>query len=263
MSTVAELRVYPIKSCRGVSVPQARVVRRGLAADRRWMVVDADGRFVTQREVPRMTLVQVRAGGDTMHLTAPHMPELTLPLEPTHGECREVEVWEDRVAALAHPDGSAWVARLLGPGHELVFMPDTTDRPVAPGYDGGGGIVSFADAFPFLLTSESSLAELNARMHEPLPMERFRPNIVVDGAAPFAEDEWTTLRIGDIPFRMVKHCVRCSITTVDPDTAERGKEPLATLATFRRNDSGGVTFGVNLVHEGTGTLRVGDAVVPD
>lgn len=260
---VTELRVYPIKSCRGVSVPEARVVRRGLAADRRWMVVDAGGRFVTQREIPRMTLVDVAVDGETMHLSAPHMPELALPLELGEGERREVEVWEDRVTALAHPEGSAWFSRLLGEGHGLVFMPDTTERPVDPGYDETQAVVSFADAFPFLLTNESSLADLNARMHEPLPMERFRPNIVVDGSDAFAEDDWTTLRIGELRFRMVKHCVRCTVTTVDPDTAARGKEPLATLATYRRNASGGVTFGVNLVHESTGTLRVGDTVELD
>jgi uncharacterized protein len=256
---VHELHVYPVKSLGGVSVPRAAVADRGFAHDRRFMVVDEANRFVTQRTLPRMSLVSLALGRDELRLTAPGMSELSLPLRPSGHDIRLVEVWRDRCEALFLGDGPArWLSDFLGTSCGLVYMPDTTLRRYDPA--GGSGRVSFADASPFLLTSRSSLREL-ARRGADVPMDRFRANIVVDGAPPFAEDHWTRLRIGAVEFRVTAPCVRCSVTTVDPSTgAVAGPEPLRTLATFRGGDDG-LLFGVNLVHESTGAVALGDPVV--
>lgn len=261
MPTVSALHVYPIKSCRGVSVDRAEVVRRGLAHDRRWMVVDAGGRFVTQRAQPRMALVDVAIEGDALRLEAPGMGALLIPLEVERGERRAVEVWGDRCEGVVHGEASAWFSSFLGIACALVHMPADVERAVEPESARPGDLVSFADGFPFLLTSEASLDDLNGRLVEPVSMIRFRPNIVVRGAPPFAEDGWGPVRIGSLGFVVAKKCVRCTIPTVDPQSGRRGKEPLRTLARYR-NEDGEVMFGVNLVHDGAGEVRVGDSVEP-
>lgn len=256
---VSALFVYPVKACRGIKVERAEVVERGFACDRRWMVADASGTFVTQREVPRLALVETAIRGEALRLAAPGAGEVEIPLAYESGDRRPVRVWRHVGRAVAHPDGSAFFSRLLGSPHELVYMPDDERRAVNPEHARPGDVVSFADGYPFLLASEASLADLNARLHSPIGIERFRPNVVVAGSAPYAEDEWARLEIGGVPFRGAKRCDRCAVTTVDPRTGERGHEPLATLATYRKAD-GKVWFGVNLVHEGPGTVRVGDEV---
>jgi hypothetical protein len=259
MVTVSEVRVYPVKSAAGLSVPRARVGDRGFEHDRRFMVVDAAGQVLTQRALPRMALLRVSLDGARLHIEAPGARRLALPLRPEAGARRRVEVWGDRCEALAlGEDAARWLSDFLGLPCELVHMPDASVRPTDPAF--GPGRVGFADGFPFLLASGSSLAEL-ARRGADVPMARFRPNLVVDGAPPFAEDGWSRLRVGAIPLRVAKPCGRCLVTTVDPATgAFAGPEPLAALATFRRA-GGEVLFGVNLVHEATGTIAVGDEVV--
>jgi uncharacterized protein YcbX len=256
--TVRSLHVYPVKSLRGVSLPRAVVGDRGLEHDRRFMVVDEANRFLTQRTLPRMSLVAVALSGDALRLAAPGMDDLVVPLRPETGGLRAVEVWRDRCEARSLGDAPArWLSRFLGVPCSLVYMPDATVRETDPAR--GPGRVGFADAYPFLLASSTSLREL-ARRGGDVPMERFRPNIVVDGAPPFAEDAWTRLRIGPVVFRVTKACVRCSVTTIDPVVGVvAGPEPLRTLATFRR-DGDGVRFGANLVHDGIGAIAVGDAV---
>jgi uncharacterized protein len=171
-----------------------------------------------------------------------------------------VRVWNDQCAAADAGDGAArWLSAALGRPVRLVWMPDGADRRTDPDYDPLGARVSFADGYPALLAGEASLAALNARLAVPLPMERFRPNVVVTGEAAFGEDTWRRFHIGAVPFDAVKPCARCAVTTIDQDTAERGPEPLRTLATFRRGPSG-VLFGMNVVHRGGGVLRVGDPV---
>jgi uncharacterized protein len=172
---------------------------------------------------------------------------------------RDVQVWSSRVAALVHDAGSAWLSDALGRRCQLVYMPDDVERAVNPLRGRPGDVVSFADGYPFLLIGQGSLDDLNGRMSAPLPMIRFRPNLVVEGAAAFAEDGWPRVRIGAVTFRNVKPCDRCVMTTVDPETGNKGAEPLRTLATYRAW-GGAVWFGVNLIAENTGTLRVGDAV---
>jgi uncharacterized protein len=255
---VSALYVYPVKACRGIRVDEWAVERRGFFADRRWMIVDAKRNFVTQRELAELSQVDTSLERDSISVSAPGFSRLILP--QTHsGELRPVCIWQDQISACTHTEGSAWFSEFLGAPHELVYMTDSEHRPVNPAQARAEDIVSFADGYPFLLISEASLEDLNARLEEPITMERFRPNIVVSGTEPYAEDGYSEVRLGEISFRGVKRCDRCSVTTIDPLTGEGGKEPLRTLAQYRLEDQR-VWFGMNLIHDSTGVLRVGDAV---
>ncbi len=256
--TVRALNVFPVKSLRGIAASQADVGDRGFRHDRRFMVVDEGGRFLTQRTLPRMALVQVAIDGQALRVGAPGQGTIEVPLQPAGGAARIVQVWRDQCESVSLGEGPAsWLSEFLGRRCELVYMPDATLRRTDPRF--GSGRVGFADAYPFLLASVDSLAEV-ARRGGGVPMERFRPNIVVGGAAPFAEDGWRHVRIGDVGFRVAKPCARCAITTVDPERgAVDGVEPLRTLRTFR-SSAEGVLFGVNLVHEGVGSVSVGERV---
>jgi uncharacterized protein YcbX len=258
--TLTQLNVYPIKSAGGVSVPEWEVDSFGLRHDRRWMVVDSAGRLVTQRTHPRMALARPAFAGELLRVTAPELPPLELPLRPASAVTTTVIIWDDACEALWLGRRAAdWFSRLLGASVSLVYMPETTVRPANPAFAPAGTRVSFADAYPFLLLSEESLADLNRRMPAPLPMNRFRPNLVIRGGEAFVEDGLREFTIGSLPFRGVKLCDRCVLTTTDQETAERGVEPLRTLAAFRKWD-GKVWFGQNVVHAGTGRLEVGAPV---
>jgi uncharacterized protein YcbX len=258
---VTALYCYPIKSCAGTEMTEAVVTSRGIEGDRGMMVVNPAGRFLTQREHPRMALIQPVASATSLTVSAPGMPPLAVDRQGD-GPRRAVIVWRDRCQAVDQGDEAAgWFSDFLGRSCRLVRLPDDVTRPVNPRYARRpDDQVAFSDGFPFLLLSEESLADLNARLAAPLEMRRFRPNIVVAGAGAYAEDGWRHLRIGALTFDVVKPCQRCAITTVDQATAERGTEPLRTLATYRQVPSGGVMFGQNLLHDGEGYLRVGDAV---
>ncbi len=258
---LAEIRIYPVKSCRGDTHTSARVEPRGLAGDRRWLIVDAGGRFLTQRELPRMALLAARNEPDGLTLGAPGLAPIQIAPPPLHATPRLVTIWRDTVAAVpAGPAADAWLSTALGLPCGLVHQADPRSRPVAPAYAAPGDVVSFADGFPLLLTTTSSLADLNARLPAPVEMLRFRPNLVIDGATPWAEDHWRRIRIGDASFRVPKPCDRCIITTIDPETGLRPnpEEPLRTLKTFRRDAAGRVLFGVNLVPDKCASVRVGD-----
>jgi uncharacterized protein YcbX len=256
---LSSLHVYPIKGCRGLAPTEWDVDELGLRHDRRWMIVSLTGEFVTQREEPRLALICPALERDTLVLRAPGMPDLALPLVPAARDRVKVEVWDDVTEGVPlGPEAAHWLGRFLGALVRLVWMPDDVVRPTDPTY-AEGYRVSFADGFGFLLISEASLDDLNRRLATPLPMNRFRPNLVVRGTEPFAEDGWRTLRVGDLELDVVKACDRCLVTTTDQETGERGKEPLRTLATFRQQD-GKVLFGQNLVHRGTGRLATGMAV---
>jgi uncharacterized protein YcbX len=266
---LSEIVRFPIKSCRGTSVSRARLVRGGLEHDRRWMLVDEDGRFVTQREEHRLSLVNVSIVGAELHVASDAHGDVRIPLTIEDGEAVRAAVWGSDVEALAHRDGSEWFAAFLGRDVRLVYMPERALRPVSPRRGQPGDVVSFADGFPLLLTSASSLDDLGDRIEANggvrVPMARFRPNVVVTGADAWDEDAWRTLTIGEVSFRAPKPCDRCVITTIDPATGIAEKEPLRTLAKFRRWDvpgSGvGVWFGINLIADGVGELAVGDPVV--
>jgi uncharacterized protein YcbX len=256
--TLSALNVYPIKSAAGISVSTARVDARGLAGDRRRMVVDENRSFLTQRTHPRLALVSVAGDGDRLILAMPGLPPLTVATPPDDEAPVQVQVWNDECDAMpAGRDAASWLSRLLGQSCELVYMPERSHRPVAPRASAPSAEVGFADAYPFLLISEGSLEDLNRRLADLLPMNRFRRNLVVRGCAPYGEDGWGHIRIGGIQFRVVSPCSRCATTTVDQATGVRSREPLATLATYRRIGNP-VMFGQNLVHEGTGELAVGD-----
>ena len=265
--TVAALHRYPVKSCRGEALRKADVEPWGLAGDRRWMVVDPDGAAITAREQHRLLLVRPRPEPDGLLLEAPGAPSLRVP-RPRGVPAVPVRVWDDQVPAT--PAGTAadeWFGALLGRPARLVHLADPTRRPTDPRYSRPDDRVSLADGYPLLLTAEESLAALNELVaagpraaEGPLPMERFRPNLVVRGAAAWAEDDWRLIRVGGVPFRVVQGCARCVLSTLDPWTARPGKEPLATLARHRRWD-GASWFGVNLVPDTQdGRVGVGDEV---
>jgi uncharacterized protein YcbX len=259
--TVTELNVYPIKSCRGVSVREASLDARGLVGDRLMMVVDEDGEFLTQRDLPRLALVAPSWQGMTLELSAAGMPPLAVATSDV-GERRSVRVWNDRCTAVDQGNEAAeWLSSFLGVNCRLVRMADEHVRRVDQRYAmrPSSDQVNFADGYPLLIISEGSLADLNSRLPEQVPMNRFRPNIVVAGCAPYAEDGWRSLRVGDVVFDVVKPCARCVLTTVNQTTGRAGKEPLATLATYRTLN-GKVMFGQNLIHATTGRIHVGDEV---
>lgn len=254
---VRGLYYYPIKSCRGTPLEMAVVGPRGIAADRQWMVVDPTGHFLTQRELPRLALIEPRLHDGSLEISAPDVPPLTVRVGEI-GERVDVVVWDDTCVGIDHgADARAWFSRVLDTPCRLVRIADDEVRRVDREYGGPDDQVGFADGFPFLLTSCASLDELNRRLDVPLPMNRFRPNIVIDGGEPFEEDGWKRIRIDGISFEVAKPCARCAITTVDQHTAERSKEPLRTLATFRHRAGRGVMFGQNLIHDRTGVLHVG------
>ncbi|HYQ17989.1 MAG TPA: MOSC N-terminal beta barrel domain-containing protein [Polyangiaceae bacterium] len=251
--------VYPIKACAGIALERAELAERGLAFDRRYMLVDRSGTFVTAREVPRICLAMTAFDGDDIVVSAQGREALRLPRELATGtERRAYQVWGDSGHGLLHAAGSRWFSEFLGDEVSLLYMPDSERRRVSPKRARPGDIVSFADGYPLLVISEESLADLNSRLKTPFDMRRFRPNLVVSGCEPYAEDHFASLRIGAVTFRGVKRCARCSVTTVDPDSAERGREPLRTLARYRLED-GQVWFGMNLIHDGPGLLTLGDA----
>jgi len=253
---LTELWRFPVKSMRGSRARQLAVDARGLHLDRHWMLVDSQGRFLTQRQLPRMALLNTRLDGERLTLWVNDGEPLRVE-SPADGPLLDVRVWRDACRARGvDPAVDAWLSDFLQTGCRLVCLPPEQVRAVDPDYARGGEQVGFADGFPFLLISQASLDDLNARLDEPVPMQRFRPNLVVEGCAPYAEDAWKRLRIGGMVFHVVKPCSRCIIPTIDPATAQRDAEPLRTLGAYRRRDNQ-VWFGQNLLHEGPGLLEEG------
>ena len=258
MITLAGLHVYPVKSCRGIALEEARVTETGLEHDREWMVVAPEGRFLTQRELPRLALVGTRLEQRSLWLSAPHAAPLEVPLDHD-GIPAEVVVWRDRCAARDAGDAAArWLGDLLDRQVRLVRFDAAHHRQSDPAWTGTTrAYAKFADGFAMLAISTASLADLNARLPQPLPMNRFRPNLVLDGLPPYGEDTLGEFRVGDqVRLRAVKPCTRCAITTTDQDTGEvDGVEPLRTLKTYRWNARlHGIEFGQNvIVLAGAGT----------
>jgi len=258
--TLTGLTVYPIKSAAGIAAETWPVDEFGLRHDRRWMLVDESGDALTQRDCPRLALVRPVIEGDRLFVTAPGSPPLDLPLAPPGAVTTMVTVWDDRCVAWWMGERAArWFSEAVGTTCSLVYMPDSTIRPADPAYAPPGVRVSFADGFPFLMISEASLDDLNRRLATPLPMNRFRPNLVIGGGDAFVEDGLRAFRIGALELEVVKPCARCVLTTTDQDTATRGPEPLRTLAAFRRS-GGKVLFGQNVLHRSTGRLSVGEVL---
>lgn len=284
---ISEINIYPIKSLKGISLESAVVERRGLKFDRRWMLVTPDGMFFTQRDFPHMSLISVQIGSGGLDVASERAGTMHVPMEPDKGERKRVTVWGSVCDGLIYNGAvSEWFSDAIGIDCRLVHMPETTERHVNSLFDHGENIVSFADGYPLLVIGEASLADLNRRIAEryrdeeppePLPMNRFRPNLVVADGDAYAEDNWGHVRVGEGLFRTTKPCERCVVTTIDQSRGEfDGKDPLKTLATYRiakdimpdRYAQIGLTpnsvlFGQNLIAENPGVVvRVGDEVRP-
>jgi uncharacterized protein len=258
---VTSLFHYPVKSCRGIALEAATLDRRGVVDDRRFMIVDEWGRFISQRSHPRLALVEVGLGDDHLTLTAPGAGGVTIPIARS-GTTRTVVVWQDECDAIDQGrEASEWLSSYLEDRVDLVRLDDAFRRPVDMQYAvRASDQVGFADGYPLLVISEESVDDLNTRLEQPVLMNRFRPNIVVRGGGAYAEDQWRRVRFGDVSAAIVKPCARCSTTTVDQATGIRGKEPLRTLATYRHDPERDVLFGQNAIHSAPGTIRVGDVV---
>jgi uncharacterized protein YcbX len=263
---LSEINIYPIKSLAGISLKESKIERRGLEFDRRWMLIDKNNKFLTQREFPKMATVKPEILADGLQVSS-GQNILVIPFEPLRSDTQTVQIWSSRCRARIYENViNEWFSDVLETDCRLAVMPEETRRRVNYFYAvKKDDHVSFADGYPFLLIGESSLGDLNSRLEEPLPMNRFRPNFVVSGAESFAEDAWKKIQIGETAFHVVKPCARCVITTIDQQAGEKdGKEPLKTLAGFRipkRSLKQKILFGQNLIAEKAGDiLRVGDKI---
>jgi uncharacterized protein YcbX len=259
------LFLYPVKSLGGYAVAEAEVTARGLRHDRRWLLVDERNRFMTQRQQPELALLAVAPaynGFLISHRQRPDLLPLFIPFEATPDRTLFVTVWDDILWAWrGTPEADEWLAEALGHPCRLVYMSDMVRRDVEPELNPEGKLVSFADGYPFLLAGEAALADLNTRLAEPVPMNRFRPNLVFGGGEAYEDDAWEQFQIGEVPFRAVRGCGRCVLTTIDQDTAIKSPvgDPLRTLATYRKAENS-TLFGQNVTGPARGHLRVGDAV---
>jgi len=258
---VVDLFIYPFKSARGVQMDAVEVGIVGMRDDRRWMAVDPSGAFISQRTHPKMALLGTRLSEGVLELSAEALAPLHLDrTEPSGAEFESLPVWfSDRYAVDCGDDAAEWISTFLREPARIMRAVRPPDHPALN--EEGRVRAGFADASPALVISVASLDELNARLDAPVKMDRFRPNIVVDGFGAHEEDDWGTRRIGEVPSSGRYPCPRCATTLVDQVTSEKGKEPLSTLATYRRNAKGEVDFGMNIAFDGSGTIRVGDLVV--
>lgn len=259
-----DIFIYPIKSLGGIRLTEAKVEERGFQYDRRWMLVDQTGRFVSQREFPVLALLQVKLREDGLLVFFKRNPDhqLFIPFDLAEGPDILVVIWHDQVIGKVVSKAiGRWFSDFLGFEVELVVMPESTQRKVDLRYAVNGESVSFADGMPFLIIGQASLDELNSRLDSSVPMNRFRPNLVFSGGQPFLEDELRKIRISSAEFQIVKPCARCVLTTVDQETGEKGKEPLRTLAAYRTVNNK-VMFGQNVVALKLGEVKVGDELIP-
>jgi uncharacterized protein YcbX len=258
MITLSNLTYYPIKACRGFDVAASYVERMGLEHDRRMMVVTPEGEFLTQREYPRLALVTPTLKNDSVTLSAPDFDSIQFGIQKS-GTPTSVNIWKSKgVSAIDQGDESAqWFSDWLGVSVRLVHVDERYKRKLNPDYAvSAEDHTGFADGYPILIISEASLQDLNSKLESALPMNRFRPNIIVKNCEPFAEDTWKRVKIGDIEMALVKPCPRCVVTTIDKETLQKNKEPLKTLSTYR-NQEGGAMFGMNVIPLNEGEIKVG------
>jgi len=259
--TLSDLYIYPVKSLGGIRVAEAVLEPRGLRHDRRWLVVDARNQFMTQRQTAAMAHLKVAPAYNGFLLTHNARPELLplyVPFEATPERTLFVTIWDDMVFAWRGTAAAdEWLSEALGQPCKLVYMSDMVMRATDRGAVEGD--VSFADAYPFLVIGQASLDELNTRLAAPVPMDRFRPNLVFTGGAPYEEETWRDFAVGDHAFVGVRPCGRCVMTTIDQQTGVKTAEPLKTLAGYRLV-SNKVMFGQNVTGPAQGIVRVGDAL---
>ena len=256
---ISELAIYPVKSLAQVVLDESRIDRFGLVQDRRWMVIDRDGVFITQRQHARMCLVQPEFSGNKLKLKAPGMSDLIV-ADADEKIIRRVTVWEDKCNAYdCGNDAAEWLSQFLEIDCRLMYFPEDENRLVDQKYANSGDHTAFSDGFPILLTSNASLDDLNSKLDKSVPMQRFRSNIVISGCKPFEEDNWRILRIGELTLNVVKPCSRCSIPNIDVATADRCEEPIKALSTYRKKNNK-IFFGQNVIANGKGVLRKGMSV---
>lgn len=259
-----DIYIYPIKSLGGIRLTAAEVGIRGLAYDRRWMLVDEQGMFLTQRKHHQMALLQVELADGGLKVFHKHRPREVhiIPGDPQTDRLIPVTIWDDTVIGqVVNDTSSRWFSEVLGISCQLVYMPATTQRHIDEKYEVNHETVSFADAMPYLLIGQSSLNDLNEKLTDPVPMNRFRPNFVFAGGIAFEEDKWEMVKIGECTFKVTKPCARCVLTTVDQQTGQAGKEPLKTLSTYRLVNNK-VLFGQNMIALTLGQVRIDDEVIP-
>lgn len=260
---LSEIFIYPIKSMAGISLSSANITKTGLQYDRRWLLVDENNVFITQRDLPEMALIHTSIINDIIHLKhkIKNIDPISIPTSLTSGKELNVKIWDDNCLALHYnSDVDKWLSEVFNKNCKLVYMPDSTQRFVDKTYAKNKEIVSFADGFSFLIIGQSSLDDLNNRLEKPIPINRFRPNFVFTGGTPFEEDKLKKIKIGEIIFDVVKPCARCVITTTDQETAERNNEPLLTLSSYRKVNNK-VLFGQNLIQHNLGAISVGNEII--
>ncbi len=273
---ISGISIYPIKSLKGISLNESIVEKRGLQFDRRWMLVDENAEFFTQREFPKMATISTEIKENGLQVSAENFENLLIPFEESRSETIKVRIWQSICDATVFDTSvNQWFGEVLGANCKLVYMPESSERKVNKFFDKNNDIVSFADGYPLLVISENSLNNLNEKLEEKLPMNRFRPNLVVSDSMSFAEDHWKKIKIGETVFRITKSCARCVITTIDQKEGSfAGKEPLKTLAKYRLAkdvfpdsyaeldlDKNAVLFGQNLIAENYGEkIKIGDKI---
>ncbi|RZK16828.1 MAG: MOSC domain-containing protein [Pedobacter sp.] len=251
--------IYPVKSLGGISLGESILEERGLQYDRRWVLVDDEGIFITQRKYPLLSLLKVSINGDHIMVSHQNEPEqyISFPIAQQNGETIQVTIWDDLTFGIEVSENvSNWFSNYLKFSVRLVKMEEQTKRNVDPKYASENDIVSFADGYPCLIIGQSSLDQLNERLEIPVLMDRFRPNFVFTGGEPHVEDSISDFELGGVLFSAVKPCARCVLITVDQQTGVKGAEPLKTLSKYRTKDHK-IMFGQNLIHKGSGTIRIG------
>ena len=260
MLKVKGLYIYPVKSCHGIRLSVSILDRQGLQHDRRWMIVDREGVFVTQRKFPRMAVIRASLAGDHLSLSFPDGQTVVLPSGGHAKPNIKVRVWRDWCLAVSPcKKANKILSKWLSHDVRIVQMVPDFERFVDSAYTNAPAVTSFTDGFPLVVVSTASLQDLNTRLASPLHISRFRPNLVVEGCLPFDEDTWAQIQIGQVSIDIVKPCTRCTVTTINPDTGTDGPEPLRTLAQYRQF-GGQILFGQNAIHRRAGTIRAGTQI---
>lgn len=257
---LSDIYIYPVKSLAGIKVSTWPVNEKGLLHDRKWMLIDSNNHFLSQRRVTEMALIKTQLIDDKLVLSTSASNSISLPLNPVGGDEINTTIWKDQcIAKTTSKEASQWLSNFLNIECQLVYQPDNVVRIVDPNYATANDRVNFSDGFPFLIVSEASLTHLNHAMNLQLPMQRFRPNLVISNCDAYAEDSWREIQINNINFRLPKACSRCSVPTIDIETAKTSKEPLTTLNRLRRWNNR-VFFGQNALHSEAGILSIGNTV---
>jgi len=260
---LSEIYIYPVKSLGGIKVDKWQVNEKGLLHDRKWMLIDSNNQFLSQRKIPEMTLIKTQITKNELILSNPEAENISVPLFPTTGNDIESTIWKDQcLAKTTTKEANQWLSDFLGIECKLVYQADETIRSVDPDYAKTSDKVNFSDGFPFLIVSDASLQSLNQEMGLQLSIQRFRPNLVISNCESYAEDGWREISINDIGFRLPKPCSRCPVPTINIETAEKSKEPLKTLNRIRRWNNR-VFFGQNALHNNIGELSIGSDVKID